>query len=100
GYGAFWLFALLGLDPFLSLVLVIPVSLGVGALLYQALFAPVVRFSDETRIKNSLLVSFGLALSIHALAVRLWTADERSITTSYGGEGITLAGLATPRVRL
>ena len=100
GYGAFWLFALLGLDPFLSLVLVIPVSLGVGALLYQALFASVVRFSDETRIKNSLLVSFGLALSIHALAVRLWTADERSITTSYGGEVITLAGLAIPRMRL
>jgi branched-chain amino acid transport system permease protein len=100
GYGAFWLFALLGLDPFVSLLLVIPVSLGVGALLYRALFASVVRFPDETRIKNSLLVSFGLALSIHALAVRLWTADERSITTSYGGDVITLAGLAIPRMRL
>jgi branched-chain amino acid transport system permease protein len=33
GYAAFWLFALLGLDPFLSLLLVIPASLGVGALL-------------------------------------------------------------------
>ncbi len=100
GYGAFWLFALLGLDPFVSLLLVIPASLVVGALLYLGLFASVVRFSDETRIKNSLLVSFGLALSIHALAVRLWTADERSITTSYGGDVISLAGLAIPRMRL
>ena len=64
------------------------------------MFALVVRFPDETRIKNSLLVSFGLALSVHALAIRLWTADERSITTSYGGEVITLGGLVIPRMRL
>ena len=74
-----------------SLALVLPAALLAGAVLYWGLFASVVRFHDETRIKNSLLVSFGLALAIHALAVRLWTADERSITTSYGGE-VDLAG--------
>ena len=100
GYGAFWLFALSGMDPFASLLLVVPAALVVGALLYQGLFASVVRFSDEIRIKNSLLVSFGLGLSIHALAVRLWTADERSITTSYGGQALTVAGLAIPELRL
>ena len=30
GYGAYWLFALLGLDPFASLLLVIPGSLLLG----------------------------------------------------------------------
>ena len=100
GYAAFWLFALSGMDPFASLLVVVPAALVVGALLYQGLFASVVRFSDETRIKNSLLVSFGLGLSIHALAVRLWTADERSITTSYGGRAFTVAGIAIPELRL
>ena len=99
GYGAFWLFALLGLDPFLSLLLVVPAALLAGALLYWGLFASVVRFPDETRIKNSLLVSFGLALALHVVAVQLWTADERSITTAYGGV-FRVAGLALPRVRL
>jgi branched-chain amino acid transport system permease protein len=100
GYGAFWLFALLGFDPFVSLLVVVPGGLAVGALLYWGLFGSVVRFHGETRIKNSLLVSFGLALAVHALAVKVWTADERSITTSYGGDVLTLAGLAIPRVRL
>jgi branched-chain amino acid transport system permease protein len=100
GYAAFWLFSLLGLDPFLSLLAVVPGALVIGVVLYTGLFGAVVRFPDETRIKNSLLVSFGLALAIHALAVKLWTADERSITTSYGGDVLTVAGLAVPKVRL
>jgi branched-chain amino acid transport system permease protein len=77
GYGAYWLFALAGLDPFASLLLVIPGALLLGAALYLILFGFVVRAHEETRIKNSLLVGFGLALALHALAVRLWTADDR-----------------------
>jgi len=100
GYGAFWLFALLGWDPFASLLVVIPGALLLGAVLYLLLFGFVVRAHEEIRIKNSLLVGFGLALSLHALAVRLWTADDRSITTSYGGAVISLGDLAIPLIRL
>jgi len=100
GYGAFWLFALLGVDPFAALVLVIPATLVLGAVLYWGLFGWVVRYPEETRIKNSLLIGFGLALALHALAVRLWTADERSITTGYAGAVVVIAGLTVPLVRL
>jgi branched-chain amino acid transport system permease protein len=71
-----------------------------GAVLYWGLFGWVVRYHEETRIKNSLLIGFGLALALHALAVRLWTADERSITTGYAGAVIEVAGLTIPLVRL
>ena len=100
GYGAFWLFALFGLDPFASLLLVLPLSLLLGLGLYCALFGFVVRADEETRVKNSLLIGFGLALVLHALAVRLWTADDRSIDTSYAGAAISLGGLSIPLVRL
>jgi branched-chain amino acid transport system permease protein len=100
GYGAFWLFALAGLDPFLSLPLVVGGALVLGALLYLGLFSFVVRTHEETRIKNSLLIGFGLALTTHALAVRLWTADERSITTGYGGAVLMLGPITIPLVRL
>jgi branched-chain amino acid transport system permease protein len=64
------------------------------------LFGFVVRADEETRVKNSLLIGFGLALVLHALAVRLWTADDRSIDISYAGTSISLGGLSIPLVRL
>jgi branched-chain amino acid transport system permease protein len=100
GYAGFFAVALFGVDPFAALVLVIPVSLLFGALLYLGLFGFVVRSDEETRVKNSLLIGFGLALALHALAVRLWTADERSIVTPYGGSVIMVGDLAVPVVRL
>jgi branched-chain amino acid transport system permease protein len=100
GYAAFWLVALLGIDPFASLLAVIPLSLLLGVALYWGLFSFVVRADEETRVKNSLLIGFGLALALQALAVRLWTADERSIPTPYGGAVITVAGLSIPVLRL
>src|SRR3989475_7990435 len=93
GYGAFWLFALRGLDPFASLAVVIPAALVAGVILYWALFGWVVRAPEETRVKNSLLVGFGLALALDAAAVRLFTADERSITTGYAGAVLSVGGL-------
>jgi branched-chain amino acid transport system permease protein len=100
GYGTFWLVALTGIDPFVSLAVVLPVSLLAGAGLYAVLFGFVVRADEETRVKNSLLIGFGLALALHALAVQAWTADERSVTTPYGGAVLTVGGLAIPLVRL
>ena len=100
GYASFWLFALLGVDPFVSLLGVLPGLFLLGLCLYWLLFAFVVRAHEEVRIKNSLLIGFGLALALHALAVRLWTADERSITTAYAGAVLTVWELKVPLVRL
>jgi branched-chain amino acid transport system permease protein len=100
GYAAFWLFALAHLDPFVALPLVIAAALAFGAVLYWGLFAWVVRAHEETRIKNSLLIGFGLGLALHAAAVLLFTADERSITTTYGGNVLRVGGIAIPLVRL
>ena len=87
-------------------LLIIPLAgAALGALLYGGLFRFMVRPGEEARIKNSLLVGFGLALTLQALAVRLFTADERSITTSYaagrrvGGRGGPARAAPEPRRR-
>lgn len=99
GYASFWVFNLLGIDPYLSLVLVIPLLAIAGILLHLGLFRHVIRFDEEHRIKNSLLIGFGLTLVLQTAAIRLFTADERSITTSYSTQALEILGLRLPLVR-
>ena len=100
GYGAFWLFNLWQIDPFLSLVAVGPAMFVLGLLLYWTLFQFVVKAHEDIRIKNSLLIGFGLTLILHTLAIRLWTADERAVTTDYAGAVVRIGAFAIPLVRL
>lgn len=99
GYGTFWLFTLWHIDPFVSLLAVAPAMFALGMVLYAVLFRFIVKAQEEERIKNSLLIGFGLTLVLHALAIRLWTADERSVTTAYAGAVLRLGPIALPLIR-
>jgi len=100
GYTSFWLFNLFGIDPFLSVVISAPVLLVLGLVLHRGLFAFVERLEEEQRVKNSLLVSFGLGLVLQNLAQWAWTADERSVNTAYAGGSLILFGLVFPFTRM
>jgi len=100
GYASFWVFSLYNVDPFLTLPLTMLLLFVIGIALYKGLFTHVVKLTEEIKIKNSLLIGFGLSLVLHNLAVRLWTANPRGITTSYSGWALTLLGVRFPVVRL
>lgn len=100
GYASFWLFHLYNVDPFVSLLLVVPLLLVIGGGLHLGLFARVVHFREEIRIKNSLLIGFGLTLILQTIAIRLWTADERTITVDYARSALEFAGVRFPLIRL
>lgn len=100
GYAAFFAFTKLGIDPLLSMPLVFLVLFVLGVVLYQLLFRFVVKFDIETRIKNSLLISFGLVLVLQAIAVRLFTGDDRAIVTEYSSEAWVIGPVRIPWVRL
>jgi branched-chain amino acid transport system permease protein len=100
GYASFWLFKLFNLDPFLSLPLTIIFLLLIGTVLYKLLFVRMVKLPDEEKIKNTMLIGFGLTLILQNIALTLWTADDRGITTSYSGMAFTMLGLRFPYVRV
>jgi branched-chain amino acid transport system permease protein len=100
GYAAFWAFTLWGLDPFLSLPLTILFLVAIGLVLYGLLFSRMVKLPEETKIQNTLLIGFGLSLILQNVALRLWTADDRSITTAYSGAAVTILGIRFPVVRV
>jgi branched-chain amino acid transport system permease protein len=100
GYLSFWLFSLAGIDPFVSVFITAPALLLVGFVLHRGIFAAVERLDEEDRIKNSLLISFGLGLILQNLAQLAFTADERSVNTTYAGGSLLLFGLVFPYTRL
>jgi branched-chain amino acid transport system permease protein len=100
GYVTFWLFTLTGLDPFLSALVCAPVLFALGLALNQGLFGFVERLPEHDKIKSSLLISFGLTLVIQNAAQALWTADERSVSSSLVAGGTVVMGVALPYARL
>src|SRR5262245_47551141 len=100
GYLTFWLFTLFGLDPFVSLVISIPIMFVLGIVLDQLVYRHLTHLQGETRIKNSLLVSFGLTLVLQDLALAMFTADERTVQVSYFGTGPAIMGVTFPLTRL
>jgi branched-chain amino acid transport system permease protein len=100
GYVTFWLFTRFGLDPFLSLLISIPTLFVVGVALDRLVFRYLVRLEGEARIKNSMLVSFGLALILQNLALEFFTADERTVQLAYAGAGLVPFGVSLPYTRL
>lgn len=100
GYIGFWLFTLWQIDPFISLV---PSALALflaGSLLYVTLFSRLLYSPEEVKLKNSILIGFGLALMVQTLAIRAWTADDRAISTSYAGAVLSVDGVVVPLLRL
>jgi len=100
GYACFWLFNLFDLDPFLSLPLTIIFLLLIGTVLYKLFFVRMVKLPQEEKIKNTMLIGFGLSLILQNLALILWTADDRGITTSYSSAAFNLLDIRFPYVRL
>lgn len=90
GYAAYWAFKLAGIDPYLTLVLLVPVSLVVGAAVYQLLFRRVAALEDKN---ISLLIAVGFMFMLENAMSVAWTPDPRSITTTYTSSSFSVGGM-------
>jgi branched-chain amino acid transport system permease protein len=100
GYASFWLFTLFGVDPFLGLPLGILLLVLLGLVLYKGIFGRTTKLGEEAKIKNTMLVGFGLGIVLQNVAQRLWTANERGITTTYSSSVFTVFDVRFPIVRV
>lgn len=89
GYAAYWAFTLLGIDPYVTMIALLPVSLAVGAAIYQLLFRRAAAIEDKN---TSLLIAVGLMFVLESTMSVAWTPDPRSITTSYTATSVQVAG--------
>jgi branched-chain amino acid transport system permease protein len=93
GYVAYWLFTLLGVDPYLSIPAVMVVMFILGLALYKLVLSPLLKYPRaEMRMDKSLLITFGVTWILDNTVTLLWTPDNRSIFTSYSGTTIDFLG--------
>jgi len=77
---------LTGVSPFLGLLVVVPVMLGLGYAIQRALLARVL----DRGVLPPLLVTFGLSIIIQNALLQLFSADDRRLEVG----GITTASIA------
>src|SRR4051794_19020398 len=87
-YAAFWSFTLLHADPYLTLVIAVPLFLAVGWGSYALIMRPIVHTSHNVQV----FTTVGLSIVLQNLALVLWTADARFVRTAYYASVINLGG--------
>ena len=94
-YGSFWLFHYYKIDPYLSMVMVLPVFCAMGAAFYQILFRKVAKESEFP----TLLIAFGLMTLLENLMSVIFTTNTRALQTSYAAVAFKIFGFRISLVR-
>lgn len=89
-------FAMFGLDPILSLVIIIPLLFGIGFAIQKYLMSRAFGVSMEA----PLLIALGISLIIQNSVQILWTPYGRGLTTPYALENLSVGVVHVPLVYL
>jgi len=93
-YVTFWLWKLLGIDPFMTIPISMACIFSLGWLIQRYLINYVIR----APMLVTFLMTFGLELLIVDLALNFFSADNRSVTTPLAASPIQFAGITLPVV--
>jgi len=92
-YLTYYAFTLLGVDPFLSVLLVAPVMFLLGVLLQRVLIQRVLSALPQ----NQILLTIGLGLILSNTVMLIFTSDYKILSTSYSSGSVMLAGLSVSK---
>ncbi len=95
-YLSYTIYTVYGIDPFLSIPIVMVLLFLIGYAIQRYLMNLVVRGS----VFITLTFTFGLQILIANICLLIWKADYRSINLSYSGASIPIGGVVIPVVRL
>jgi branched-chain amino acid transport system permease protein len=93
GYAAMTLW---GIDPFLSLVMSIPLLFGIGFVLQKYLLNRAFAISMDA----PLIITIGISLILSNIFQIIWSPLSRGLTTPYALESFSVGGLRVPLVYL
>ena len=95
-YATFYLFTLGKIDPFLSIVITIPLMFLFGAFLQKFLINRILNALPQ----NQILLTIGMGLVMSNAIMLAFTSDYKILTTPYSSSSVTILGISisTPLV--
>ena len=93
----YWIFVKAGIDPYICLLIVVPLAFVVGLGLFYTLFRKAVALEDKN---VSLLIAVGLMYLIENAILKVWSASPRGLNLTYSGTSLTFWGLRIAWLRL
>ena len=97
-YATIWLNSHLGLDPYVALVIIIPLFFLAGMVLYQIVLQPLVRRGATHT--NQVVATLGVALVLTNALLLSVGATTHFVQTSYGAKSIAIHGIFISMARL
>ena len=95
-FGVYYLLTKLGVDPYLSMVVMVPAMYLLGYALYKGLIGRLAHGRDE----NILLITLGLSILIENIALMFFKGDSRTISVAYSDRMIELGPTLVPLPKL
>ncbi len=89
-YLTYNLFAMAGIDPFLSIAITIPIMFVFGALLQKLFINRVLNALPQ----NQILLTIGLGLIMSNTMMLIYTSDYKILSTSYSSSSVKLFGIS------
>ncbi|HEX7784808.1 MAG TPA: branched-chain amino acid ABC transporter permease [Methylomirabilota bacterium] len=95
-YTSYWLHVLVGVDPYVSILVTGPLFFALGVLIQRVIIEP----NRAAAEHNQLLLTLGLALFLENLALVLWQGDFRTLRVWYSGASFMVADVLIEVPRL
>ncbi len=92
-YMTYFLFTLLGIDPFVSVLVTIPLMFVFGAILQKLFINRILGALPQ----NQILLTIGMGLIMSNSMMLAFTSDYKILTTSYSSSSFRLAGLSVSK---
>ena len=89
-YMTYFLFTLFGVDPFMSVLITMPLMFLFGAIMQKVFINRIL----GTLPQNQILLTIGLGLIMSNTAMLAFTSDYKILTTSYSSSSFNIAGIS------
>jgi branched-subunit amino acid ABC-type transport system permease component/ABC-type branched-subunit amino acid transport system substrate-binding protein len=95
-YATYFLYTYFQIDPFLSLLVVMPAMFVAGVIIQKTLIAPVLGAPEL----NQILLTEGISIVLINTALLLFTSNYLTMTTSYAGATFHLGGVSLSKPQI